>query len=192
VTRRERLTAVISGSGLGFDDPDPVVRRLAAAANVEPVLIDMLRSDPDPSVRRQCAETLGRSDLDVCVELEAALLDSDTTVREAAVNALGEIADPRSVDALIAAAAAEDNDKMIREAAVASLGAIGDERAVTTLLDLIETGPPQVRRRCVPALSVFEGEAVEAALRAAAQDRNPMVREAAEMVVGRAVSESGP
>jgi HEAT repeat protein len=52
------------------------------------------------------------------------------------------------------------------------------------LLDLVETGSPQVRRRSVVALSVFEGERVTAALLAAAGDRNPMVREAAEMVVG--------
>jgi hypothetical protein len=33
-------------------------------------------------------------------------------------------------------------------------------------------------------LSVFEGEKVTAALQSAAGDRNPMVREAAEMVAG--------
>jgi HEAT repeat protein len=78
-----------------------------------------------------------------------------------------------------------DEDKLVREAAVAALGAIGDHEAVPTLLDLITNGPPQIRRRCVAALSVFDGPEVEAALRAAAADRNPMVREAAEMVVGR-------
>ena len=185
MTSRERLRAVIADPASGIDDPDPRVRRLAAGALVDPVLIEMLTSDPDASVRRQCAETLGRSGMDVRIELEAALLDPDTTVREAAANALGEIADPESLDVLIAVATANSEDRLLREAAVASLGAIGDERAVVTLLELIETGPPQVRRRCVPALSVFEGEAVEAALRAAAGDRNPMVREAAEMVVGR-------
>jgi hypothetical protein len=37
----------------------------------------------------------------------------------------------------------------------------------------------------VVALTVFEGPEIEPALRAAARDRNPMVREVAEMVVGR-------
>ena len=79
----------------------------------------------------------------------------------------------------------DGEDKLVREAAVAGLGAIGDERARPTLLHLIASGPPQIRRRCVPALSVFDGEDIAAALLAAATDRNPMVREAAEMVVGR-------
>ena len=52
-------------------------------------------------------------------------------------------------------------------------------------VDLVGSAPPKVRRRCVAALTVFDGEEVEQALRAAAADRNPMVREAAEMVVGR-------
>jgi len=60
------------------------------------------------------------------------------------------------------------------------------------LLDLVATGPPQVRRRCVVALTVFDGDEVEAAIRAAAVDRNPMVREAAEMVVGRPTPEWTP
>ena len=68
---------------------------------------------------------------------------------------------------------------------MAALGAIGDERAVPTLLSLVAEAPPQIRRRSVVALTVFDGEEIEAAIRAAATDRNPMVREAAEMVVGK-------
>ncbi|MEA3502390.1 MAG: HEAT repeat domain-containing protein, partial [Actinomycetota bacterium] len=71
------------------------------------------------------------------------------------------------------------------EAAVAALGAIGDEAALATLLGLVAVAPPQVRRRAVVALTVFDDPAVEPAIRAAASDRNPSVREAAEMVVGR-------
>ena len=75
----------------------------------------------------------------------------------------------------------------VREAAVAALGATGEVQALPTLLRLVASGPPQVRRRCVAALTVFDGEEVETALRHAATDRNPMVREAAELVVGRNV-----
>ena len=78
----------------------------------------------------------------------------------------------------------------IAEAAVASLGAIGDERAAPVLLDLVLTGRPQVRRRAVVALTAFDGREVEAAIGAARNDRNPMVREVAEMVVGRSIPDS--
>ena len=82
-------------------------------------------------------------------------------------------------------AAAGDDDKLVREAAIAALGAIGDPTALPTLLEIVTSAGPQLRRRTVVALSVFDGPDVESALRAAAHDRNPMVREAAEMVVGR-------
>jgi HEAT repeat protein len=145
----------------------------------------MLASDPAPSVRRECAEVAGRISETPIAALEDALSDPSPEVREAAANALGEIAEPDSVEKLIALAADAEEDRLVREAAVASLGAIGDERARPILLALIASAPPQIRRRCVPALSVFDGSDIEAALQAAARDRNPMVREAAEMVVGR-------
>lgn len=171
-------------------DVDPSVRRIAVAATanhpeLHARLIELLSSDPEPAVRRECAEILGRSGLHPVADLERACSDAAPEVREAAVNALGEIASTGSVDLLIATATDQDEDKLVRESAVAALGAIGDPRSLSTLLELISIGPPQIRRRCVPALTVFDGPEVDAALRAAASDRNPMVRETAEMVVGR-------
>jgi HEAT repeat protein len=113
-------------------------------------------------------------------------------VREAVVTALGEIASPSSVPQLLRHATDTDEDSLVREAAVAALGSIADVAAVPALLELVGSGPPQIRRRCVAALSVFDGVEVENALLAAAEDRNPMVREAAEMVVGRAPNPASP
>lgn len=96
----------------------------------------------------------------------------------------GEIADEGAVEWLIDRAL-HDSDQLVREAAVAALGAIEDDRALPVLLDLIADAPPRVRRRAVVALTVFDDPAIEAAIRAATRDRNPGVREAAEMVVGR-------
>ena len=156
-------------------------------AHLRDRIATMLRSDEDAAVRRECAEVLGRSSgTDPGLLLEA-LTDEAATVREAAVTALSEIADDSAVDALLLCAADEDEDGLVREAAVAALGTIGSDLALPLLLELVATGPPQVRRRCVAALTVFDGPAVEQALRAAAHDRNPMVREAAEMVVGRSI-----
>jgi len=171
--------------------PDPRVRRLAVTAaasrpDLLPRITVMLADDPEPEVRRECAETLGGVSGPVLVPLQTALRDDDAKVREAAAFALGEGGESASVPQLMEMAGNEADESLVREAAVAALGAIGDPAAIPLLLDLIRTGPPQVRRRCVPALTVFDDDGIEAALHAAAADRNPMVREAAEMVVGRA------
>ena len=68
---------------------------------------------------------------------------------------------------------------------MAALGAIGDDAAIEPLLRLIGAGPPQVRRRAIAAITVFDDPRIEPAIQRAAFDRNPGVREAAEMVVGK-------
>lgn len=187
---RDDLARLISepGSFLGADNA--TTRRIAIAASLNhPELharvAAMLETDPDAAVRRECAEVLGLSGAAEPAQLEAALADEAAEVREAAATALGEVSSETSVPALIDHARDAAEDKLVREAAVAALGAIGDQAALPTLLELITNGPPQIRRRCVASLSIFDGPEVEGALRTAATDRNPMVREAAEMVVGR-------
>ena len=192
--QRSQYALLIERPESFFDSESAGMRRLAvAAAQGRPDLLDrvaaMLSSDPDSSVRRECAETLGLSGWKKASVLEAAIGDEASEVREAAVTALGELAQPSAVPVLIQCATAEDEDRLVREAAVAALGAIADPQGLPVLLDLVASAPPQIRRRCVAALTVFEGPEVEAAIRAAAQDRNPMVREAAEMVVGRATDD---
>jgi HEAT repeat protein len=168
----------------------PELRRLAVSVcSVAPSThIEALRSraleDPDPPVRALAVEALGASGGDVLETLATAGSDEEAGVREAVATAYGELGDAAAVDWLIDRAS-DDDDRLVREAAVASLGAIGDERAVPILLELIGDGPPRVRRRAVVALTVFDDPAIEPAIRRAAADRNPGVREAAEMVVGR-------
>ncbi|MDJ0953542.1 MAG: HEAT repeat domain-containing protein [Acidimicrobiia bacterium] len=190
MTQRDQLIQLVTDPGALLGAPEADIRRIAVAAaaghdSLRDRVIEMLAADPDPAVRRECAEVLGRSGARPVTELIRAVADEVPTVREAAITALGEAADTEPVPLLISIAAADEEDKLVREAAVAALGAIADERARPALLHLIASGPPQIRRRCVPALTVFDGEDIAAALLAAATDRNPMVREAAEMVVGR-------
>ena len=190
MSQRDQLRDVLADPGSQLSAADPGVRRIAVAAAIDhPDLTErlssMLATDPDATVRRECAEVLGRSKRGTFEMLAAACADDSAQVREAAVTALGELEATDGVSLLVEFAIEADEDKLVREAAVAALGAIGDERAIPVLLDLIASAAPQIRRRCVPALSVFDGDEVEAALRRAASDRNPMVREAAEMVVGR-------
>ncbi|GMQ86371.1 MAG: hypothetical protein BMS9Abin07_1945 [Acidimicrobiia bacterium] len=190
-SRSGRLFALIGDPESYLADDEPVIRRLAASVcAVAPEdhvgeLQRLATEDPDPSVRAVAVEALGGcSGRDVSETLVLAGRDGDGRVREAAATAYGELADPSALEWLIDRAR-HDDDHLVGEAAVAALGAIGDDRALPTLLDLLETGPPRVRRRAVVALTVFDDPAVEPAIRMAADDRNPGVREAAEMVVGR-------
>jgi len=191
MSERTTLALLVADPRPYLDDPDPALRRLAASACAAGTddatrgrLVSLLEEDPAPEVRRECAEALrGLGGSDVLTALLTATKDDEMTVREAAAAALGETADSASLPRLIELATGDDT-VLVREAAVASLGAIGDESAVPTLLALAGGAPPDVRRRCVMALSVFEGDEVEAAIRAATTDRSPIVREAARLVTG--------
>jgi HEAT repeat protein len=159
-----------------------------ASANIE--TLATLTRDTDPAIRAAAAEKLGTcgfTALVILVELED---DPDPTVREALATAYGEIDSPNTVPWL-AVSARDDADKHVKEAATAALGAIGDNAGLETLLYLINGGPPQVRRRAIAAITVFDDERVEPAIKRAALDRNPGVREAAEMVVGKQLEDDG-
>ncbi len=186
---RDELARLVDEPLSYLHHEDPAIRRLAVSA-VTPHIRDVadrvvpLIADEDPLVRAEAVEALGGAGPAYTPHLDTARLDEDSRVREALATAYGEVADRTSVDWLIDRVRSDD-DRMVREAAAASLGAIGDERAIPVLLEALATGPPQVRRRAVVALTVFDGPRVEEAVRHAASDRNPMVREAAQMVVGR-------
>jgi HEAT repeat protein len=196
---QSKLAAVTADPTPYLADPDPAVRRLAVSASVgnaaDPTvaaqLAALLASDLEPRIRAEAAEVLATAGAVALEPLMAATTDPDPIVVEAVATGLGELEDPAAVPWLIEVACAHE-DRLAREAAVAALGAVGDDRALPILLDLVASGPPQIRRRCVVALTVFDGTEVETAIRAAATDRNPMVREAAEMVVGRPAVEWAP
>lgn len=190
MAERHELAALVAAPESFLRHDDPELRRLAVAAvtpspEATATIARLLSADPVPAVRRECAEVLGMTGTGDASLLLKALRDPEAMVREAAATGLGELGASETVTTLEAVADDPDEDKLVREAAVASLGAIGDTAALPVLLRLVAAGPPQLRRRCVVALSVFEGPQVERAIRDAANDRNPMVREAAEMIVGR-------
>lgn len=175
---------------------DAVLRRMAVTAIDGRSAIDNvgrlceLSTDPDPTIRGAVAEKLGvcgDAGLEALASLQA---DDIASVREAAATAYGEIGSSLACEWL-AAAASHDPDRGVREAAVAALGAIGDPGWIDTLLELLHDAPPPVRRRAVAALTVFDDDRIESAIRLAALDKNPGVREAAEMVVGRQIREAG-
>jgi HEAT repeat protein len=137
--------------------------------------------DVDAAVRRRAAElapSLGRA---VPVDgLLGLLADGDASVAEAAAFALGErprVA-ARAIDRL-ASTATEHRDPLVRESAVAALGAIGDARGLPAVMRACDDRPA-IRRRAVLALAAFESDAVEARIRAALEDPDWQVRQAAE------------
>lgn len=187
---RERLVQLTKNPVAFLTSDEPVLRRMAATALTRAEAFEniatlaSLATDSDASIRAAAAEKLGRCGSDSLGILEELRVDPDPTVREALATAYGEIGSPTSVPWLVTTAR-DDEDKHVREAATAALGAIGDSAGLETLLHLISNGPPQVRRRAIAAITVFDDDRVEPAIRRAALDRNPGVREAAEMVVGQ-------
>jgi HEAT repeat protein len=170
---------------------DPVLRRMAVSAMAPGHgcgNLEAMSTDPDPSVRAAVAEKLGWCEEGDADKLEMMQEDPEPTVREAVATAYGQFGDASAVGWLVQTAG-DDSDRQVREAAVAALGAIGDNTAIDPLLDFVAAGPPQVRRRAIAAITVFDDDRIEPALQRAALDRNPGVREAAEMVVGRQIVE---
>jgi len=163
-------------------DPEPDVRAAAIGA-LERIgaltgeHVTAAFGDSAPVVRRRAAEAAGGLP---GVSLAPLLDDADATVVEVAAWACGEqerVAD--DVLARLITLASDHTEPLVREAAAAALGAIGDERGLAAIIAAC-ADKPNVRRRAVLALAPFDGPGVDAALAAAANDRDWQVRQAAE------------
>lgn len=194
MAEREDLVGLVANPEQFLSNEDPILRRMAttalgvASANSVFDTLVVLLDDAETSVRAAAAEKLG-----VCGErsleyLARAQDDHEPQVREAVATAYGEISDASAILWLVEAGK-DDQDRTVKEAAVAALGAIGGNDAIDPLLEFIGKGPPQVRRRAIAAITVFDDPRIEPAIRRAAFDRNPGVREAAEMVVGKQLAD---
>ncbi len=173
-------------------DPDPTVRSavlggLRRAGALGPADLVAAVADAHPGVRRRAAQEvaaltggeLTTSSLDG-ITLLGLLDDEDPTVVEVAAWASGERVPPEEgAVARLAALATTHSDALVREAAVAALGAIGDPAALGAVLAGTRD-KATVRRRAVLALAPFDGPEIDAALEAAAADRDWQVRQAAE------------
>ena len=190
---RLRASAALAGHGgdevrarhlLGDRAPRVRATALGALARLGAVTeadVDVALADGDPLVRRRaCAVAAGVGGVDLAPLLD----DPEPLVVEAAAWALGERG-PAAAPCVpgLAAVATSHPDPLCREAAVAALGAVGDPAGLPTVLAALGD-KPAVRRRAVLALAPFEGPEVEAALRAALDDRDWQVRQAAEDLLG--------
>lgn len=135
--------------------------------------IRKLQRSGDAETRLRATEELASSRTRLATgELEAALHDPNIAVREEAARALGEIADPGSVEALLHVLL--DPLSGLVEPAAHALGRIGDHRALSPLIHLLtsedEAFSERDRMAAARALGDLGGkEATDALLRTLAQ-----------------------
>ncbi|MGC8481464.1 MAG: HEAT repeat domain-containing protein [Acidimicrobiales bacterium] len=112
------------------------------------------------------------------------LLDhEDTRVVEAGCFAAAQLAPSANhLVGRLEALASTHEDDLVRESAIAALGAYGLPRS-TSIVIAATSDKVYVRRRAIVALSAFEGEDVEEALRAATADRDAQTRALAEDIL---------
>jgi HEAT repeat protein len=192
--RPVQATTLDALARLVHDDADPRVRAAALGAlarlpDPPPGAWGRAAADPDSSVRRRAAEVapaFAAAPREITARLLILLTDPDVAVAEAAAWALGECG-PQVMEVgavgRLAEAAQHHADPLVREAAVAALGALGDQAGLEAVLAACGD-KPAIRRRAVLALAAFEGAEVEAALRAALEDKDWQTRQAAEDLLG--------
>jgi hypothetical protein len=190
--RRRRVTlagyngdAALARQSLTDPDPGVQVAALGALARLGQLTardVEVALAVGGPAVRRRAVEvalsaqgTGSRSSLPRAVT--GALGDPDPLVVVSAAWFLAE----RHVHAavpVLATTAADHEDARCREAAVAALGALGDAAGLPAVLGALHDAPT-VRRRATVALAGFDDPRVTPALRAATEDRDWQVRQAA-------------
>ena len=122
--------------------------------------------------------------------LLSVIRDESASVRLAAVEALGQLADPRAIDAL-AEALKSDSDARVREAAASALGEIDSPRAVPALIAALGSERVvAVRAKIAWALGEIEDARAVDALSAAVRDAAPEVRQQAVWALGEIESPS--
>jgi HEAT repeat protein len=175
----------------GLEHSDPAVRATALGAlerlgHLHDSELAAAFADPDPTVRRRAAAIAATHP---GVDLAPLLADADPSVVEVAAWACGEHervgADVLEALVSLAGGRAAGENPLVRESAVAALGAIGDDRGLDAILTAT-TDRPAIRRRAVLALAPFlasdhpRAADVKAALDRALTDRDWQVRQAAE------------
>lgn len=141
------------------------------------IQIDLL-NDPDLVVRREAVITLGEMGDERCVEpLVRALRDGDWQVREAAIDALGQVGSP-AVEPLIK----QLRDWDIRKSVIRALGRIKDERVLEPLVNQLRSD--EFGLDATDAL-VTLGEPAIVRLVAALKDKDESIRKQAVIALGR-------
>jgi hypothetical protein len=162
-------------------------RRLASRSGLEPVLIELVRLDPDPGVRAAAALALTAAGDAAAGALDAALQDPVASVRSAALDALWAVA-PERAELRVARLWGTDPGSESLEAARRALGAgVPPERAARArehLLRGLSAAAFALRAQAAVALAAdltHVGDALAAQL---AVERVPSVRLALALALG--------
>ena len=149
-----------------------ILRKLRAPEAI-PDLLQLLKHRSE-MIRQRACDALGRmGDADVAERLETVLsVDPSTEVRAAAARALGEIADPGSVDSLKKAL---EDEFLVRCQAIIALGTVGDQENVSDLLNLLEDRTPEIKYHAAVALAELGATRAVSPIRKLLEDSNPMV-----------------
>jgi serine/threonine-protein kinase len=112
-----------------------------------------LMQDEDDFIRRHAVEILNAVPNPAALPtLVAALEDKDWWVRERAIDALGKTRDERAVDPLLKLLEQENSTAAL---CVRALGAIGHPRTLRSLVVLLDSPMPEIRREAQVALQEF-------------------------------------
>ena len=154
-----------------LDDEDRQVRQTATSALVAAtllpkgdavvqLLVERIQ-DESRDIRERAVEPLRQIGYRAVPLLLSALDQPPSEAREAMVETLGEIGDPRAVDTLTPLL--EDPERDVRQAAAAALGKIGDSRAVAALWNRIDLDrDTDVRKTVIAALGqIGDASAIE-------------------------------
>ncbi|WP_169795708.1 HEAT repeat domain-containing protein [Lysobacter antibioticus] len=204
IARLGALPAVDTTLGGGLTDSDPRVRAAAVyGLGQQWSIMDSARSDvvassvaglvgadPDEDVRAAAAWSLAQGKRTEAVgEVEQlATSQSSTSVRVAAVEALGELSMPGSVSTLVAVAqdrSATGQDMRLRLAAIRSLGKLNIPAAGDTLLALSTDADSTVAKIASSALVDSRALSASALQLAADPDKGAERRTQAIQILGR-------
>lgn len=174
-----------------------VERRVASAESVNDdvrAMVAALIRDSDPRVRAEAAPLLASVDSDRATELLLGRLSSeeDSSVREALLNALGQLQDAQAAGPLVAELASPEasvvaaaSRALARVAEKAPLGEDLARRATRVLVERYQqfdadaASPPEAREAILTAMGALASEAFIPVMRRALQDRSALVRLAA-------------
>jgi|GEM_PF-6900698 len=154
-----------------------------------------MTSHPDARVRKEAAKALANLNPTLAEPIiRPLLLDRDIGLRRFAINLIGSM---KSVDALPELTsilekrtiAQNEEDELLQVESVIALGKLGDPSCLPVLLETLKkegmlsrkrTKPASVRSNVCWVLTHFANDAVKKALREAAKDSAPEVRDAAK------------
>lgn len=133
----ELVKAAIEALG-DIGDPEAVPIVVGFLAGSQP--------EKDQKARWAAANSLGKLRSPAAVDALIALLDDPfNDLRQAAVEALGRIGDPRATESL-AKTVGNDKDPVVRELAAQSLGALKNPAAIEVLVQALSDPEPKVAR----------------------------------------------